>query len=142
MSDRLLEIRSPFVATYLERKSTEDIFHADLLWKYYAQSGRFYDAAVVQLQLAKSPFKLTLNRRIEYLGQARANASVQSPDVGRAARQRLQHEVEELLDVSHVQDDLLQRLKDDPRLDNDRRAEVLETMNGGIMEISKVRPFP
>ncbi|EGE08194.1 nuclear pore complex protein Nup155 [Trichophyton equinum CBS 127.97] len=138
LSDRLLEIRSPFVATYLERKSTEDIFHADLLWKYYAQSDRFYDAAVVQLQLAKSPFKLTLNRRIEYLGQARANASVQSPDVGRAARQRLQHEVEELLDVSHVQDDLLQRLKDDPRLDNDRRAEVLETMNGGIMEISKM----
>ncbi|KAK2734191.1 hypothetical protein FQN57_001845 [Myotisia sp. PD_48] len=135
LSERLLEIKTPFVATYLERKSTEDIFHADLLWKYYAQSDRFYDAAVVQLQLAKSPFQLPLNRRIEYLGQARANASVHSV-VGRAARQRLQREVEEHLDIGHVQDDLLQRLKDDTRIDASRKAMVIEEMNGNILDLT------
>lgn len=137
-SDRLLQIQTPFVAVYLKRKSTEDIFHADLLWRYYTQSGRFYDAAAVQLQLAQSPFSLPLSRRIEYLGQASANASAFTPDVSRAARQRLQQEISSLLDVANVQDELLQRLKDDTRIAAERKDEVLKEVGGEIMELSTV----
>jgi len=32
-SDRLLDIDSPFVITYLQRKSVQDVAHADLLWR-------------------------------------------------------------------------------------------------------------
>ncbi|EEP77581.1 conserved hypothetical protein [Uncinocarpus reesii 1704] len=135
-SDRLLQTQTPFVVTYLKRKSTEDIFHADLLWKYYGQSSRFYDAAAVQLQLAQSPFPLPLSRRIEYLGQANANASTISHNVSRAARQRLQQEISGLLDVANVQDDLLQRLRDDTRIAAERKAEVLGEVGGEIMELS------
>ncbi|WEW59573.1 hypothetical protein PRK78_005047 [Emydomyces testavorans] len=135
-SDRLLQIKTPFVATYLKRKSTEDTFHADLLWRYYAQSGRFYEAAAVQLQLAQSHFNLPLARRIEYLGQASANASTFTHDVPRAARQRLQQEISGLLDVANVQDDLFQRLKDDARISAERKAEVLKEVGGQIMELS------
>ncbi|KAL3471854.1 Non-repetitive/WGA-negative nucleoporin C-terminal-domain-containing protein [Aspergillus californicus] len=135
-SDRLLRTDSSFVVTYLKRKSTDDLSHADLLWRYYAQSERFYDAAKVQLELANSSFVLPLSRRIEYLGQARANASAFTQEVGRQARQRLLQEVSNLIDIANIQDDLLQRLKDDTRLEPEQRANVLEDVDGSILEVS------
>lgn len=141
-NDRLLQTKSPFVVTYLERKSTDDIAHADLLWRYYAQSQRFFEAAKVQFQLAQSAFTLPLSRRIEYLGRARANASTFTPDVGRQSRQRLLQEISNLIDVANIQDDLLQRLKDDSRIAPERKAEVLRDVDGPVMDISTVRPFP
>ncbi|OJD18800.1 hypothetical protein AJ78_01207 [Emergomyces pasteurianus Ep9510] len=137
-SERLLEVQTPFVVSYLQRKSTEDISHADLLWRYYGQSNRFYDAASVQLQLAQSSFSLPLSRRIEYLGQARANASVFTPNVSRASRQRLLQEISTLIDVANVQDDLLQRLKEETRIAPDRKAAVLQEVDGEIMELNKL----
>lgn len=137
-NDRLLEEKSPFVVTYLERKSTDDIAHADLLWRYYSQSQRFFEAANVQFQLAQSAFALSLSRRIEYLGRARANASALTPDVGRQARQRLLQEITTLIDVASIQDDLLQRLKQDPRIAPERKAEVIKEVDGPIMDISTV----
>lgn len=88
-SDRLLLTDSEFVVTYLERKSVDDISHADLLWRYFAHYQRFFRAAEVQFHLAQSSFAIPLSRRIEYLGRARANASTFTPDVGRQSRQRL-----------------------------------------------------
>ncbi|PYH30957.1 putative non-repetitive nucleoporin [Aspergillus neoniger CBS 115656] len=135
-SDRLLQTNSPFVVTYLERKSADDLAHADLLWRYFAQSQRFFEAAKVQLDLAQSAFTLPLSRRIEYLGRARANASTFTPDTSRQARQRLVQETSNLIDIANIQDDLLQRLKDDRRLAPERRAEVLKDVDGPIKDIS------
>ncbi|KAI9368699.1 Non-repetitive/WGA-negative nucleoporin C-terminal-domain-containing protein [Aspergillus egyptiacus] len=135
-SDRLLRSDSPFVVVYLKRKANDDLSHADLLWKYYTQNERFFEAARVQLDLAESSFALPLSRRLEYLGQARANASTFTPDVGRQARQRLLQEISNLIDVANIQDDLLQRLKDDPRLESEARAKVLEEVDGSILEVS------
>ncbi|KAJ5081329.1 nucleoporin NUP170 [Penicillium alfredii] len=135
-SDRLLQTQSPFVVTYLERKSTDDLSHADLLWRYYAQSQRFFEAAQVQFQLANSAFSLSLSRRIEYLGRARANASTYTADVGRQSRQRLLQEISNLIDVANIQDDLLQRLKDDERITSERKAEVIRDVDGPVMDIS------
>jgi nuclear pore complex protein Nup155 len=137
-TDRLLATDSPFIVTYLERKSTEDISHADLLWKYHGQSGRFYDAACVQLQLAKSGFELTLDRRIEYLSRARANASTYSQGGNRKSKQKLLQEVTEYLDVANLQDEVLQRLKDDARLPAERRKEVLGRVDGPVLSITEV----
>lgn len=141
-SDRLLQNNSPFVVTYLERKSADDIAHADLLWRYFAQSQRFYEAANVQYHLAQSAFALPLARRIEYLGRARANASIFTPDVGRQSRQRLVQDISNLIDIANIQDDLLQRLKDDTRIAPERRTEVLKEVDGPIMDISTVRSSP
>ena len=137
-SERLLHANSAFVVTYLERKSTDDIAHADLLWRYYAQSERFFEAAKVQFHLAQSAFTLPLGRRIEYLGRARANASTFTPDVGRQLRQRLLQDISNLIDLANIQDDLLQRLKDDKRLTPERRTQVLADVDGPIMDISTV----
>ncbi|OOO13246.1 Nucleoporin, Nup133/Nup155-like, C-terminal [Aspergillus oryzae] len=135
-SERLLHANSAFVVTYLERKSADDIAHADLLWRYYAQSERFFEAAKVQFHLAQSAFTLPLGRRIEYLGRARANASTFTPDVGRQPRQRLLQDISNLIDLANIQDDLLQRLKDDKRLTSERRSQVLADVDGPIMDIS------
>ncbi|KAJ5095060.1 non-repetitive nucleoporin [Penicillium argentinense] len=135
-SDRLLQTQSPFVVTYLERKSADDIAHADLLWRYYAQSQRFFEAAKVQFQLAQSAFTLPLSKRIEYLGRARANASTFTPDVGRQSRQRLLQEIGNLIDVANIQDDLLHRLKEDKRIAPERKGEVLQDVDGPVMDIS------
>jgi len=137
-SERLLQTKSLFVVTYLQRKSNDDLGHADLLWKYYAQAERFFEAAQVQFHLANSAFILPLSSRIEYLGQARANASIYTPDVGRQSRQRLLQEIANLIDVANIQDDLLQRLKDDVRIVPERKAEVLAEVDGPIMDISTV----
>ncbi|KAL4892414.1 Non-repetitive/WGA-negative nucleoporin C-terminal-domain-containing protein [Aspergillus ambiguus] len=135
-SDRLLQTNSAFVVTYLERKSADDLSHADLLWKYYAQSQQFFKAANVQYNLAQSAFTLPLSRRIEYLGRARANASTFTPDVGRQPRQRLLQEISALIDIANIQDDLLQRLKDDKRIVPERRAQVLGDVDGPIKDVS------
>jgi nuclear pore complex protein Nup155 len=137
-SDRLLQTSSAFVVTYLERKSADDLAHADLLWKYYTQSQQFFKAANVQFSLAQSAFALPLSRRIEYLGRARANASTFTPDVGRQPRQRLLQEISALIDIANIQDDLLQRLKDDKRIVPERRAQVLSDVDGPIKDVSTV----
>jgi nuclear pore complex protein Nup155 len=140
-NDRLLNSTSPFVVTYLERKSAVDIAHADLLWRYYGQSHRYSEAAKVQYQLAQSSFSLPLARRIEYLGKARSNASTFTPDISRQARQRLLQEIASLIDVANIQDELLQRIKEDARLDSDRKATIMKDIDGPILDISLVS-FP
>ena len=136
--DRLLATDSPFIVTYLQRKSVKDVMHADLLWKYYGQSGQFVDAARVQLQLARSSFELTLDRRIEYLSRARANASTYTQGGSRKAKQKLLQEITELLDVANLQDEILAKLKEDERFakDDEHRQEVLNSINGPILSIN------
>ncbi len=134
--DRLLATESPFIVTYLQRKSSQEILFADLLWKYYGQGNQFSDAAKIQLQLAKSSLRLTLEKRIEYLSRARANASTYTPGGNRKTKQQLLQDISELLDVATIQDEVLQRLQDDTRLGPDRRQEVLDQVNGQILDIN------
>lgn len=131
--DRLLATDSPFIPTYLQRKSSEDINYADLLWKYHGQVGQFAEAAKIQLDLAKSTFKLSLEKRIEYLSRAKANASTQTPGGNRRTRQQLLQEIATLLDSGLIQDEILQRLRDDPRLVPEKRQEVLAQVDGRIL---------
>lgn len=138
LTERLLEVESPYIVVYLQRKSSEDIAHADLLWNYYARNNRFYDAAAVQLALAKSEFPLGLDKRIEYLSRAKANASTYTPGIARQPRQLLLHEISDLLDVGNIQDDLLQRLKEDARITAERKPAVLKELNGQILSLTEV----
>ena len=137
--DRLLEIHSPYIVTYLQRKSVEDVANADLLWRYHTQNGHNHEAARVQLDLAQSNFPLSLDQRIEYLGRAKANASTSTPGVARQTRYQLLREVSDLLDVANIQSDLLQRLKLDPRISAQRRPEVLKELNGSMLPFDVVR---
>ena len=138
-TDRILDIQSPYIVTYLERKSSDNVEHADLLWRYHSQRGQNHEAAVVQLMLARSDFKLTLDRRIEYLGRAKANASTTSPGIARHARYQLLRDVSDLLDVANIQSDLLQRLKGDERIPADRRPAIIDDLDGALVPFDVVR---
>ena len=140
-ADRLLQIQSPYIITYLQRRMLEDLAIADLLWRYHSQAHRPHDAAAVQLQLAKSDYTLTLDQRIEYLSRAKANASSYSSGLGRQNRQKLLREVSDLLDVANIQHDLLQKLGDDRRIPADRKVEVLGELNGVILPLDTVSKF-
>jgi nuclear pore complex protein Nup155 len=135
---RLLAVDSPFVVQFLTRSAPIDIGRSDLLWKFYVHRENFYEAAAVQLDLAKSEFSIPLAKRIEYLSRAKANASTQSPGIGRQARQILLYEIGELLDVANLQDELLGRLRVDTRMPADRGPQIVQELDNHILNLSVV----
>jgi len=111
--------------------------HADLLWRYYAHHHNFLEAASVQLLLAKGCFPLDLETRIGYLSRAKTNASIRTTSLfdAQQSRQQLLREISDLLDVANIQDDILQRMKSEPRLNNERRPQVLQSLDGEILPV-------
>ncbi|KAH8752345.1 putative nucleoporin [Hyaloscypha sp. PMI_1271] len=134
----LLAVNSQFVIEFLTRSATTDVERADLLWRYYTHRDSFYEAAVVQLDLAKSEFAIPLAKRVEYLSRAKANASAQSQGIGRQARQVLLYEVTELLDVANIQDELLHRLSADERVPAERKVTVVQALDGQILNLTEL----
>ena len=132
-------IQSPYIVTYLRRKFLDDITIADLLWRYHSQANQPHDAATVQLELAQSDFPLSLDRRIEYLSRAKANASTGANGFRRESRQRLLTEISELLDLAVIQDDVMQKFRDDPRISEARMPSLLEELNNKILPLNMVR---
>lgn len=143
-SERLLEINSPFVIDYLRQSAEKDLAHADLLWRYYAHYNDYLSAAETQFELAKSPLPLSLERRIEYLSRAKANASTRMTGFSetgvrnRQSRQELLRHISDYLDIANIQDDVLQKIKDDIRLSGKRREEVLAHLDGQILVLDEV----
>lgn len=137
--ERLLETHSPYIVSYLQRRSAKDRDSADLLWRYHSRIGHNHEAADVQLGMARSEFALGLDERIEYLGRAKANASMPSPGVARQIRYKLLREVSDLLDIANIQSDLLQRLSSDVRVGADRQPAIQKELNGSLLPMSTVR---
>jgi nuclear pore complex protein Nup155 len=142
--ERLLEINSPFVVEYLRQSSEKDLAHANLLWRYYAHNKDYLSAAETQFQLAKSSLDLSLERRIEYLSYAKANASTRMTGFSetgvrnRQSRQELLRNISDHLDIANIQDDVLQKIKGDDRLSGKRREEVLLYLDGPIRALDEV----
>lgn len=145
-SERLLEINSPFVVEYLRASSEKDVNHADLLWRYYSHYNDYLSAAETQYQLAKSSLDLRLEKRIEYLSFAKANASTRMTGFSetgvrnRQSRQELLRNIADHLDIANIQDDILGKLRSDERLAKDpaRREQVLAILNGQIQPLDEV----
>ncbi|KAL1872773.1 hypothetical protein VTK73DRAFT_1379 [Phialemonium thermophilum] len=137
-TDRILAIDSPHVVTFLQRLADTDAQHADLLCRFYTNRSRFFEAAQVQASLAKSDFAIGIKDRITLLSRAKANASVTTTGVGRQQQQLLNREVTDLLEVAHIQDDLLERLMADSRVPPDRRIEIQKELDGPILGLTEL----
>ncbi|QIX00710.1 hypothetical protein AMS68_006227 [Peltaster fructicola] len=139
-SERLLDISSPFVVEYLERRAQQGRDSADLLSRYYAHSSQYLEAARVQFELAVGFFELSLEERIGYLGRARINASTRQASIveSRQSKQQLLREISDRLDVANIQDDILQKIKDDPRLSDERRPHIIGKLNGAILSLGEL----
>ncbi|KAG5951413.1 hypothetical protein E4U53_003149 [Claviceps sorghi] len=135
-TDRILAIDSPHVITFLERLAASQFEHADLLCRFYTNRSRFFDAARVQGQLASSDFPLGIKDRIRLLSLAKANANVATVGVSRQEQQEVSHDVSNLLDVANIQDELLDRLLVDERIDAERKAEIEQALDGKVLDLS------
>jgi nuclear pore complex protein Nup155 len=137
-TDRILAIDSPHVITFLKRLAARDAKHAELLCRFYTQRGLFFKAAEVQAGLAQSDLELGIKDRITLLSRAKGNASVGTLGVSKQDQQLLNHEVTDLLEVAHIQDDLLERLQNDSRIPVERLDEVNKALDGPILDLSTV----
>ena len=138
-TDRILAIESKHVITFLQRLSETNVEHADLLCRFYTNRNEFFAAAEVQAQLAKSDFAIGIKDRIRLLSLAKANANVATAGVSRQQLQMLNHEVTDLLEVAHIQDDLFERLTVDDRItDGQRQAEIKQALDGKILGLTEV----
>ncbi|KAI1764492.1 nucleoporin-domain-containing protein [Hypoxylon sp. FL1150] len=137
-TDRLLNISSPHVTTFLRRLASKDIEHADLLCRFYTMRAQYFAAAKVQADLAQSDFPISIKDRLTLLSKAKTNASVMTTGVSRQEQQLLNHDVTELLEVAHIQDDLLERLKVDSRIPPERQPEINAALDGKIQPLSEL----
>ncbi|EEB07656.1 nucleoporin Nup157/170 [Schizosaccharomyces japonicus yFS275] len=138
MTERLLDIDSPYIQSYLERNSGSSLSLASLLWQYYAKREMFYMAALVLLELALSAFPISLEQRIEYLTRAKGFGNCHIPSSSRANMNKIMHQVVEYLDVASIQDDLLIAIKNDARLSKEQKDEVVSALDGQILNISEI----
>ncbi|KAK4126508.1 nucleoporin-domain-containing protein [Parathielavia appendiculata] len=137
-TDRILSIDSPHVITYLQRLAETDYQHAELLCRFYTHRSRFFEAAQVQAALAKSDLNIGLKDRITLLSRAKGNASVNTIGISRQQQQLLNHEVTELLEIAHIQDDLLERLRADPRIAQEKLPDIEEALDGPIKGVTEL----
>lgn len=134
VNERLLEVETRYIQSYLEIKAKSDINIANLLWVYYQRHQNYLAAAEVLLNLAKSNFDLSLSQRIEYLSRAR-NYCASFPEARQGVMQ-LGVSIQEYLDVAVIQDEILKRAVDDPEFEISHKLDVIEKLSSQLLEIS------
>jgi nuclear pore complex protein Nup155 len=139
--DRLLEITSPFVPQFLRQRANDwNREAADLLWRYFVHNNDYLEAADTQLHLARGQFPITLEERMAYLSRARTNASTRQSALveSRHSKQQLLSDIDTQLELASIQDDIYQRMKHDPRVSEERRPEILASLNSTILTIDEL----
>ncbi|XP_030048906.1 nuclear pore complex protein Nup155 [Microcaecilia unicolor] len=107
LTDKLLEINSPFLEPHLERMAKVDqnkVRYMDLLWRYYEKNRIFSNASRVLAKLADMhSTEITLQQRIEYISRAILSAKSSTAMSSLAADGEFLHELEEKMDVARIQ---------------------------------------
>ncbi|XP_071991346.1 nuclear pore complex protein Nup155-like [Engystomops pustulosus] len=106
LTDKLLELNSPFLEPHLVRMSKIDqnkVRSMDLLWRYYEKNRNFSSAARVVAELADmDSTDISLKQRIEYLSIAILSAK-SSSGVSMLSDGEFLHELEEKMEVARIQ---------------------------------------
>lgn len=136
--DRLLDVTTPYILSFLEGKSENNLALRNLLWLYHAKREDYYAAANILFSLAISEMKLDLSQRVEYLSRAIGFCNcVCAPNL----RQKMIHlssVVQELFDVANIQLDLLATIRADSRISNDNKELASLALNGKVLSISEL----
>ena len=144
-SDRLLEIKSPYLEGYLKRKTSsfsDSIALMDLLWMYYERNGHFRAAAQILSKLAeRRSSEVSLYRRLEYLSRAivcmkssdSRPTSLLGDDTQSGAGEFL-HELEEKMEVARIQLKLLEHIQH--LSDSVLTREAISALNSDLLDIT------
>lgn len=136
--NRLMDIETPFILSYLEHKAKTDLQISNLLWSYHEKHGNFYQATTVLFGLAKSDFDLSLSQRIEFLSRAKASCNCPCPQELRSDMATLATLVQEHLDVASLQDEILASVRHDEEFENDKRQEIIDMLNSRLLDVSEL----
>ena len=144
-SDRLLEIKSPYLENYLKRKTSsfsDSIALMDLLWMYYERNGHFRAAAQILSKMAerRSP-DVNLYNRLEYLSRAIVcmKSSDSRPlslvgDASQSAAGEFLHELEEKMEVARIQLQILENIQ--KLSDSVLTREAISALNCDLLDIT------
>ncbi|KAK6460897.1 nuclear pore complex subunit [Scheffersomyces coipomensis] len=138
VSERLLELNTPFILPFLEEKSVNDLTLSDLLWLYHAKRERYYDAATILHASAISDFKLDLQQRIEYLSRANGFCNCVCPPNLRQKVIQLSSVIQELFDVANVQLDVLTAIQADDRIKPENKDIAISALNFKVLPITEL----
>lgn len=136
VSERLLDINTPFILPYLEEKSENNLALSDLLWLYHAKRENYFDAAKILYALSISQFNLELSQRIEYLSRANGFCNCVCPPNLRQKMIQLSSVIQELFEVSNLQLDVLSRINNDSRISKENKQIATDALNFKILSIS------
>ncbi|KAJ3440919.1 nuclear pore complex protein nup155 [Anaeramoeba flamelloides] len=100
----LIEINSNYIEKFLIQNSDE------LLWQYYVNQKRFFDSSQVLIDLAEQKNQLQVGERIDYFSFAIMNLK-SSISTNQYSGETLK-EIQEKLDVSIIQEQIYQELKE------------------------------
>ncbi|CCH44720.1 Nucleoporin [Wickerhamomyces ciferrii] len=138
ISERLLEIDTPFILEYLEEKSQDSLEISDLLWIFRSKRSNFYEAALISYSLALSDFNISLSQRNEYLSRAIGFCNCTTLPNQRQQVIELSTLIEEVFEASNIQYDLLVSISYDHQLIDSKKDELIEQLNGKILTVSEL----
>ncbi|XP_076083087.1 nuclear pore complex protein Nup155-like isoform X1 [Mytilus galloprovincialis] len=139
MTEKLLEVQSPFLESYLKRKAGyqgEAVQALDMLWKYYEKLRNFPAAAKILSKLAERHGNdVRLQQRIEYLSRAIMCAKSSTTHISSAADGEFLHELEEKMEVARLQ---LQVQKALSKLSSSRMEcqEALNRLDSDLLDLT------
>ena len=114
---------------------------ANLLWQFHAKNANYHEAARVLYNLANSSFPISLEERIEYLSRAKSLCSVRVDPGLRNALNEMATMIQDALDVANIQDDIIRAVKEDGRMADFKRTELLKALDGKILPLTTVLRF-
>lgn len=138
LTDKLIEIKSPYLEGYLQHTAAlkQDASVLDLLWRFYEKNKNYGSAARILDQLAhQQGAALGLEERLEYM--SRAVMCAKSCNMATAASRvgELLHELEEKMEVARLQMVVLDALR---QLGTSEAAAAVSMLNAELMDISKL----
>jgi len=136
MQDRLLQIQSPYLESWLRRSMSLDpnnLAFMNVLWKHYEKMRQFGAAAQILTKLAeRSGSQLNLANRMEYL--ARAAMAAKSGGSGGSGEAEFLRELEEKIEVARLQLKILEALQNLPS--SNESQEAVSKLGADLIDIS------
>ncbi|XP_020651332.3 nuclear pore complex protein Nup155 [Pogona vitticeps] len=141
LSDKLLQINSPFLEPYLTRMAKVDqnkVRYMDLLWRYFEKNRSFSSAARVLAKLADMhSTEISLQQRLEYIARAILSAKSSTAISPIAADGEFLHELEEKMEVARIQFQIQEALQRQCS-HHSSVQDAISRLDSELMDISKL----
>ncbi|XP_026571593.1 nuclear pore complex protein Nup155 isoform X1 [Pseudonaja textilis] len=141
LSDKLLQVNSPFLEPYLARMAKIDqnkVCYMDLLWRFFEKNRSFSNAARVLAKLADMhSTEISLQQRLEYIARAILSAKSSTAISPIAADGEFLHELEEKMEVARIQFQIQEALHHQCS-HHSSVQDAVSQLDSELMEISKL----